>query len=90
MTFTPLETMGIAAFFSLMSAVAVRLLFSRSFVTRVQCSSEREKLCLEREQIRELMTALKEGQRIQFKMLRSVIVHLDIPAEKREEILNGD
>ncbi|MBC16548.1 MAG: hypothetical protein CL942_05795 [Desulfovibrio sp.] len=88
MTFTPLETMGIAAFFSLVSAVAVRLLFARSFVTKVQCTSEREKLCLEREQIKDILQRLREGQRIQFRMLRAVIVHSDIPATKQEEILN--
>jgi hypothetical protein len=88
MTFTPLETMCIAAFFSLMSAVAVRLLFSRSFVTTVQCSAEREKICLEREQFRQQYEDLKAGQKIQFRMLRAIIVHSNIPPEKQEDILN--
>ncbi|MBI9079185.1 MAG: hypothetical protein JEY79_05535 [Pseudodesulfovibrio sp.] len=90
MTFTSLETMGIAAFFSLLSAVAVRLLFSRSFVTRVQCSSEREKICMEREQFKQELKDLKAGQRLQFRMLRVLIVHADISKEKQEDILNGD
>lgn len=88
MIFTPLETMGIASFFSLMSAVAVRLLFSRSFVTNVQCSAEREKICLEREQLKRQYDDLKDGQKIQFRMLRAIIVHSNIPPEKQEDILN--
>ncbi|NDV20005.1 hypothetical protein GO013_11285 [Pseudodesulfovibrio sp. JC047] len=90
MTFTALETMSIAGLFSLVSAVFVRLLFSRSFVTRGQCSAEREKLCIEREQFGKDIQSIKSGQRTQFKMLRAIIVHSGIPAEKQEDILNED
>ena len=83
MTFTPLEALAIAAFFSLVSAVAVRLMFSRSFMTRTQCSSEREKLCVEKRQLSKDLQELKEGQRLQFRMLRGIVVHSGIPADKQ-------
>ena len=88
MNFTPLETLGLAGFFSLMSAVATRLLFSNKFVTRVECTAEREKMCAQNQQIGDELSGLRRGQQTQFRMLRAIIVHSSIPADKQEEILN--
>lgn len=90
MTFTPLETMAVTAFFSACTAIAVRLLFSGSFMTRRDCSAEREKLCIERKQVRDDLDSIKNGQRTLFRMQRAMIVYSDIPDDKKEEVLNGD
>ncbi|WP_018124959.1 hypothetical protein [Desulfovibrio oxyclinae] len=88
MSFTPLETLLIGFACSLLSAVGVRLLFAKNFVTHTQCTSEREKMCQADKELRERLKSLDNGQRIQFRMLRGIIVHSNIPAEQQERILN--
>ncbi len=88
MELTPLEFVLLAAFLTLLSAVLTRLLFSGKFVTKETCAAEREKQCLERQQVCTELENLRDGQKVQFRMLRALIAHSTMPDEKKAEVLN--
>ena len=68
LTFTALEAMLLGAGISLLTAVAVRLLFASRFVSRAECRIQREML------IRQ-----KKTNDLMFAMFRAIIAHMDIP-----------
>jgi len=81
MTLTPLETLFGGALVSIITGVTVRLLMGGSFVTRQQCSLNHEQECRNNGSVQHKLD-------IQFRMLRALILHSDLPTEKKEEILN--
>jgi len=81
MLLTPLETLLGGALVSLVTGLAVRLLMGGAFVTRQQCR-------LNHERERRDSDSVQRKLDVQFRMLRALIVHSDLPAEKKEEILN--
>lgn len=81
MTLTPLETLLGSAMISIITALSVRLVMSGSFVTKVQCRHNHDQECRTNGSIQRKLD-------IQFRMLRALILHSDLPTEKKEEILN--
>lgn len=81
MTFTPLEALLGGAMVSILSGVTVRLLTGGSFVTKAQCNRNHEQECRTNGSIQRKLD-------IQFRMLRALIIHSDLPEEKKEQILN--
>jgi len=78
LTFTALEAMLLGAGISLLTAVAVRLLFASRFVSRAECRIQREML------IRQ-----KKTNDLMFAMFRAIIAHMDnLAPNERERILN--
>ncbi|MBU1001924.1 MAG: hypothetical protein KKE73_05330 [Proteobacteria bacterium] len=81
MTLTPLETLLGSAIISIITALSVRLVLGGSFVTKVQCRLNHDQECRTNGSIQRKLD-------IQFRMLRALILHSDLPTEKKEEILN--
>lgn len=84
MTFTALEALLLAAFVSCIIGLAVR----------VRCVSPKE--CEERRRITDeaflrlanAVETMKISNDIQFRMLRAIVTHLDLPAREKADILN--
>ncbi|WP_461210399.1 hypothetical protein [Desulfocurvus sp. DL9XJH121] len=81
MTLTPLETLLGGALVSFITGVSVRLFMGGAFVTRQQCRLNHEQDCRNNGSVQRKLD-------IQFRMLRALIIHSDLPVEKKEEILN--
>lgn len=81
MTLTPLEALLGGALVSFVAAIAVRLFMGGKYVSRHQCEINREMECRNNGSVQRKLD-------IQFRMLRALILHSDLPMEKKEEILN--
>ena len=76
MTFTALEALLLAAFVSCIIGLVVR----------VRCVSPKE--CEERRRLANAVEVMKISNDIQFRMLRAIVTHLDLPAREKADILN--
>ncbi len=77
MTFSGLESVLLASFCSLVVGIAVRM---RS-VSPAACQ-------IHRDANEKVVNQLKKSNDIQFRMLRVLVAHSDLPAEIKAEILN--
>ena len=76
-TFTALET----AFFGGLCSLVVGMFIRIRSVSPHSCKETQRQLV-------GIMESLKVSQDIQFRMLRAVVQHLDLPAKDKAEILN--
>lgn len=77
MTFTSLETLFMAAFLSSIVGIIVRI----KSVSPSECRNTQGRLVA-------VIEGLQTSNNIQFRMLRALVAHLDLPAEVRVSILN--
>lgn len=92
--FTPLETVLITFASALVVGLIVRAVAGRNHMTCDQCQAHREALDEELDAVRAGHEAAgkkdKEDHAMMLRMLRSIVVHLDIPTDKKEAILNDN
>jgi hypothetical protein len=74
MTLSPLELLLLTALVSMVTAVAVRLLFSEKYVRKIECEGS--------------IVEIKRRLDIQFRMLRAIVPCLPIDPATMREILN--
>ncbi|MBA4357372.1 MAG: hypothetical protein C0405_06565 [Desulfovibrio sp.] len=83
--FTPLETALITFASALVVGILVRFVTSQKFVTCDDCEKHRGTF---QEELEAVAGKDKADHGMMLRMLRSIVVHLNIPREKQEEILN--
>ncbi len=81
---TPLEAFLFAMLAAFISCVGLLITLSSRFVTKNECSLAHKEVVLFRDEMESLCVDI----RLIFKMLRAVVVHMDIPREDIEKILN--
>lgn len=84
MTFTGLESMLLAAFISCVVGIVVR---ARSVSPR-ECEDRRRIMDEASLRLVKAVETLKTSNDIQFRMLRAVVAHLDLPAKEKAGLLN--
>lgn len=88
MTFTPLETLLLAAVFSALVGLALRM---RSVSPR-ECRAHRLTMQSEQKSLQMTLERMEDdmarSSSIQFRMLRGIIAHMDIPPKEKEKLLN--
>ena len=102
-TFTGLETMLISVLIGMLSCVVTFLgMFfgiGKRFMTRSECGIRHDQVAREdvqnneirnmaREQIQKSVNKLLANSDLHFRMLRGVISYMDLPPDKRTELLN--
>jgi hypothetical protein len=93
---TPLETILGTSIIALLSSgtagIAVKLVVGGKYVTKDECQQRHENdNCrddLLRKQQQRDMADLKKSSNIQFRMIRALVTHSDIPPNEKEKILN--
>ncbi|MHC1701793.1 MAG: hypothetical protein AB9900_12630 [Humidesulfovibrio sp.] len=103
--FTPTEATLFAAVVALVSIVVTALVMKSNsdakYVTKEQCSTERQLQCAERAAlcerlekmeggVRDEMKSMKRTLRITLFMSRELVTYADIPEERKAAILNND
>jgi hypothetical protein len=85
--FTPLETILITFVSALVVGIIVRSVTAHKFVTCDDCEKHRGSFQEELDSI-----SAKDGKdhAMILRMLRSIVVHLEIPSDKKEAILNDN
>lgn len=97
--FTPLETTLISILIAIVAGWGTFLGMGKRFMTRAECLLYQEKSALaenqaihnrraEDKQIKKDVDKLLSTTNLQFRMLREIIVYMDIPAENKTKILN--
>lgn len=77
-TLSPLELILLSGFISLVTGLVVRLYLGSRYVLKNECDRQRE-----------VFLAYKKDMKIIFRMLRSIIAHMeDLTPEQRAQILN--
>ena len=84
MTFSPLEALLMSAVLSAFIGFIVRL----KSVSHSDCTERRKNDLEYRERQERLIEEIKKSNDIQFRMLRVIVAHLDIPAKDKAELLN--
>jgi len=98
--FTGLETLLISATSVFVGAVGMLLSACNRYVTKKECQLKHENedniykslkndFTTFKEELKESQREVKKNQEGQSKMLRAIILYLDIPDEKKQEILNS-
>lgn len=82
----------LSAITAFVACITLLLIFSRNFMTCKACNIRHELLEKEGKDAnriaeRQIAQLIKKHD-IQFRMLREIIVHLDLPADKKAKILN--
>lgn len=85
---TPLETFLFCLVSAVLSAVGTISLLTKKFMTKEECELKHKTIGTEFSTVSDSIDEMCGKQDLMFKMLRSVIVHLDIPKEDIERILN--
>lgn len=103
--FSPTEVSLLAAVIALISIVVTAFVMKSNsdarYVTKEQCSTERQLQCAERTVLRERlekmersmsdeMAGLKRTLRISLNMNRALVTYADIPEELKTSLLNND
>lgn len=81
MVLTPGELLLGSAILSLVVALGVRLMLCNRFVSRHEC--KRQHALSD-----EVVASFKRSTDVQYRMLRGLIVHSDMPPETKERLLN--
>jgi hypothetical protein len=98
MQLTPLETILGTSIIALLSSgtagIAVKMVLGEKYVTKEECQQRHENdSCrddLLRRQQQKDMADLKKVSNIQFRMIRALVTHSDIPPAEKEKILNAN
>lgn len=92
--FTPLETVLITFVSALVVGLIVRHFAGKNSVSCEQCLLHRQSFDADLEALRSAHEAAakkdKEDHSMMLRMLRSIVVHLAIPTDKKEAILNDN
>lgn len=93
MTFTPLETLLLAASVTVVTGLVVHLLTKRNYVSHAVCEERRVHVCSTLKAVQddhaELRQDIKDRTNILFRMVRALIAHdKDMPDGIKAEILN--
>jgi len=103
MQFSMLEITLISGLFTALGAVVagvvIRMLSDKRFVTQSECAARHASDCQMSSQLIAKIDEMREGQEkfqasvdaknsLVFRMLRSMVVYMDIPQEQKERILN--
>jgi hypothetical protein len=83
-----METMLIAILTAIISCIALFLTMGKVFMTRRECALQHQAVQTADSETAGKIQELIHIQSLQFKMLRSLIVYMDIPKEKKDAILN--
>lgn len=81
MQLTQLELFLLGALLSLLTGLFVRLVMGNVYVKKSECRQVRD-------QTSSALQEIKNGQDIQFRMLRGIIVSLPIGEKEKRELLN--
>jgi len=92
-TFTPLETLLLAASVTVVTGLVVHLLTKRNYVSHAVCEERRVHVCSTLKAVQddhaELRQDIKDRTNILFRMVRALIAHdKDMPDGIKAEILN--
>jgi len=94
MTFTPLEAILLTFVTSLLVGIVVRAIAGRDHVTCKDCELHRQafddELAAVRAEHEAAVKKDKEDHAMMLRMLRSIVVRLEIPSDKKEAILNDN
>lgn len=103
--FSPTEVSLLAVVIATISIVVTALVMKSNsdarYVTKEQCSTERQLQCAERAALRERLENIEKGMddgikglkrtlRITLNMSRELVTYADIPEERKAAILNND
>jgi len=94
-----LMSAGCTVLGAVVAGIVIRLLTGNRFVTQQECRARHASDCQMRTQLFEKIDELRAGQKqfqesvdaknsMVFRMLRSMVVYMDIPQEQKERILN--
>lgn len=86
--FTGVETVMISLFTSFLSCAGTIVAMSKKFVVKGDCFFHHQTAQREDDGIKEKLERINDKQDLQFRMLRIIIIHMDMPNDKKGEILN--
>lgn len=94
MEFTTLSVSLLATVVSLIGILVTVLVMKMNsdakYVTKEQCSTERQLQCQERAALREQLDGVKRSMRISLNMNRALVTYAEIPDDIKTAILNND
>ena len=86
--YSGMETILIALLTAIISCVGLFVAMSRVFMTRRECSLQHQAIRTADGETSNKLQELIDSQRLQFQMMRAIIVYMEIPQDKKEAILN--
>ena len=88
MQFTGLETALIAAFSAFTACVGLMIGMSRRFISREECQRQEEAGSVTSRAIKQHLDRMTLNQDMQCRMLRAIVLHMNLPVEIKNEIMN--
>ena len=86
--YSGMETILIALITALVSCVGLFFAMSKVFMTRKECQVHLQNNTSSESQTCKKIDQLMNIQNLQFRMLRTMILYMDLPQDKKEKILN--
>ncbi len=86
--YSGLETTLIALMTAIVSCIGLFIAMGKVFMTRRECSLQHQTIKSNDGDTAKKIQELIDIQQIQFQMLRSIVLYMDIPRAEKQEILN--
>jgi hypothetical protein len=86
--FSGFETVLISAIMAVLSAGGAILGMTKKFVAKTDCAYHHNSVIQSDTEIKARLAQISDKQDLQFKMLRTMILHMELPADKKSDLLN--
>lgn len=88
MSFSPLETLLIALFFGILSAIVEHFFLGRKFMTREECAAYHSQDDDIRSDVEGKIDELNRKHNVVFRMVRGLVIYSNINETEKERLLN--